>query len=376
MIIEIRGVQFENRGAQLMLWAVLHQLSKRMPKAAVALRLNAGTTLLDLRFISALVKLPLRKRALDLNWLSYWLPDWSKNVLQRRGVVTEASIDAVLDASGFAYGDRWGRGALEASSAELQRFHRYGKPYIFLPQAFGPFRATASAAKHWAVSLTSSPLVAVRDTQSEQALRALMPSTDNLHRFPDITVGLDPIPIETNFKTLPSALLIPNVRLLEQISKKQYLSMMLDIASRLQTSGYRVEIMNHGGKEDTALCLELSRALAIAESRIVENRDPRFMKAVIASANIVVSSRFHACVAALSQGVPCYAIAWTHKYRELFQTYGCQHNVVDVNSALSPGFEFSLPPNSSPNSELKSAARHQRVELGILWDRIFQILGA
>jgi colanic acid/amylovoran biosynthesis protein len=112
MIIEIRGVQFENKGAQLMLHAVLQQLSDRLPTATVALRPNAGTTYRELCSVAALIKVPLRKQAVDLNPLSYSWPTWLDVALQNFGVVAEGSVDAVLDASGFAYGDRWGSAAL------------------------------------------------------------------------------------------------------------------------------------------------------------------------------------------------------------------------------------------------------------------------
>ncbi len=36
----------------------------------------------------------------------------------------------------------------------------------------------------------------------------------------------------------------------------------------------------------------------------------------------VVGSRYHALVAALSQGIPCMALSWSHKYRELLKPFG------------------------------------------------------
>lgn len=370
MIIEIRGVQFENKGAQLMLHAVLQQVEKRLPSAKVALRLNAGTRRRDLVSINALIKLPLRKRQLDLNSLSYQLPDCANGLMQRGGFVTEGAVDAVLDASGFAYGDRWGAGALRASADELLRFRRHGKPYIFLPQAFGPFRATLSAANVWAVALESASLIAVRDGESERALRTLLPHTDKIHRYPDITIGLDVPPLSRPKKDKrPLALIVPNVRVLEKVSRTTYLRLLHDAATQLQAMHYHVDILNHGGQEDALLCHDLLEIFDKTGSTIIAHPDPRILKAIIGSASFVLSSRFHACVAALSQGVPCQALAWTHKYRELFDSFGCPENVTEVNGS-SP-IEIR---SSTSNSTLLSATARQRGELKTLWDHVFRLL--
>lgn len=48
------------------------------------------------------------------------------------------------------------------------------------------------------------------------------------------------------------------------------------------------------------------------------------IKNKIASCEVLVASRYHACVAALSSGVPLMVIGWHYKYEELLQCYGQQ----------------------------------------------------
>jgi len=46
------------------------------------------------------------------------------------------------------------------------------------------------------------------------------------------------------------------------------------------------------------------------------------LKNVIASCEVIVASRYHSCVAALSSGVPTLVIGWHYKYEELLHWYG------------------------------------------------------
>jgi len=46
------------------------------------------------------------------------------------------------------------------------------------------------------------------------------------------------------------------------------------------------------------------------------------LKNIIASCEVLIASRYHSCVAALSSGVPVLVIGWHYKYEELLQWYG------------------------------------------------------
>ncbi len=62
--------------------------------------------------------------------------------------------------------------------------------------------------------------------------------------------------------------------------------------------------------------------------------DASAVKAVIAACDVVLVSRFHAMVGALSQAVPVVVLGWSHKYAEVMARFGQEQRVTDY-TALS-----------------------------------------
>lgn len=57
------------------------------------------------------------------------------------------------------------------------------------------------------------------------------------------------------------------------------------------------------------------------------------IRALAAHCEVVVTSRFHAMVAALALGVPPVVMGWSHKYAEVLEMFGCEDNAVDFSAA-------------------------------------------
>jgi len=381
MIIELKGGQAQNLGAKLMLIAVRDRLRARFPGAAIALR---QTPLLNSDFrraFGAVRKFPLRKRQFDLTRLAYVLPSNIWSTVLGGETVVESQIDAVLDLSGFAYGDRWGSGSTGAAGAEIERLSLRGKAYIFLPQAFGPFDGlSASLATTVGRQWAGSALICARDTQSCRSLEMLLPGEpNNVVVCPDLTFAVEgkPALASTNASSRDTALIVPNVRMTESVSRGPlavgYVPMMLRLASAARRHGFDVKVLNHGGHEDSPLCQRIAIALG---AEILTTEDPLDIKAIIGAAGLVISSRFHACVAALSQGVPCIATAWNHKYRELFAPFGLEYAVLEDGgeSDYVPLVARVLDDHQARTTEFAAvrAAMMQNVEQ--MWSRVYAIL--
>jgi polysaccharide pyruvyl transferase WcaK-like protein len=83
--------------------------------------------------------------------------------------------------------------------------------------------------------------------------------------------------------------------------------------------------------DDRYLCglIELSLANPHQCVSITENYSSDQMKSVIGHLDMVIGSRFHSLVFALSSSVPVVAVGWAHKYSELMELFGLQGNVLE-----------------------------------------------
>jgi len=381
LIVEIRGVQFANKGAHLMLLAVLERLQARRPDIAIALAPGPSSPYGARARLGAWQKLPMRKGRVDLTALGYRWPAMLDRALARYGIVTEAGVDAVLDASGFAYGDRWGHLALRQVSAELERFGRHGKRYVFRPKAFGPF-SPGPDARRFGRALRRAALVCPRDRASGQHLAGLDPDlADALWPCPDLTLGLrgDPAAASRWNVDAACALIIPNVRMRDSGPaagdwQGRYAALLEALASECRRRGLAVKVVNHAGREDAPLCEALARAAGGLP--VVDEPDPLALKGLIGAAGVVISSRFHGCVNALSQGVPCLGTSWSHKYEALFADFGSEQWLVsepDVPRAVSL-LGALLDQGRTGTTGSAQRREHLLARVEALWERVFALL--
>lgn len=89
---------------------------------------------------------------------------------------------------------------------------------------------------------------------------------------------------------------------------------------------------------DISVAYEIKRILhdnSNVEILDVENMQSSAVKNVIASCDIIVASRYHSCVAALSSGVPTLVVGWHYKYYELLELYQQQKWILSEENCSS-----------------------------------------
>ncbi|NJD31793.1 MAG: polysaccharide pyruvyl transferase family protein, partial [Gammaproteobacteria bacterium] len=327
MLIEVKGVQFVNKGAALMLQAILDRLQRQYPAAEVALAPGPNAPFRQVIEAGAWQRLRMPGAPLDVDALSYRLPRRIRELGRRHGVVTESDVDAVLDASGFAYGAAWDHSALASTAREIERLASHGKPYVFLPQSFGPFDETGPA-HAFGRALRSAALVCAREIESRDYIQELAGNLgERLAVYPDFTVDVAGTPEAAGRRGVDrrTALIVPNAEMVGDRNPDEawthgYVPLLASIANRFAALGFTPRVLNHEGASDAALCESLREAARTGE--VITEADPRALKGIVGGAGVVVCSRYHGCVNALVQGVPCLGTAWSHKYAALFNDFG------------------------------------------------------
>ena len=183
MMVEIKGVQFINKGAELMLMAVIEQVRDRYPDAEFVLtNRGAYSTFQSISRLGCYQKLYINRRGFNLLAPAELI---SKKLLYRFGLVPESGIDVILDASGFVYHNKGGMPYIRETARRIKKWKRSGKKVIFLPQAFGPFQGWRM--REWMRTIIdSADLICARDEVSLEHLNDIKRSGKNA-MYPDFT---------------------------------------------------------------------------------------------------------------------------------------------------------------------------------------------
>lgn len=387
MIIEIKGASFENYGAWLMLTSVMQRLDEIAPNALIVLASRGQASPQRRHELGALRKINMRARWLDLNGATRFIPKFLRSFLRRRGMVLECDLDAIIDVAGFAYSDQWGSSrafAIRHASAEAKRLRQSGRHYIFMPQAFGPF-SEQSTRDLIRKKITYASLVAARDPLSYAHIEDITGKFDSLVLRGDFTNTVDTsdvgnLPISNPHISKPYMAVVPNAHMLgEHSSHAQWsdtyvdvLSMAIEKASELDLS---VVLINFGGPMDQVLIDELASRWPSASVAVLAS--DLEAKALVSGATLALSSRYHACICALSSGVPCLGTSWSHKYDALYDDYKAPQLLLDpeiTSEQIHLLMTSCIGADAAIKYELEQRASELRKETEALWSRVAAIL--
>jgi polysaccharide pyruvyl transferase WcaK-like protein len=380
--IEIKGVHFANQGAHLMLLAVLERLVPAFPGMRPVLSRGPNSPAVAIAGHGAWEKQKLRKRSLDLNSMSYIWPAAADALLNRRHRVAEGQVQSIVDASGYAYGGSWSPWLMAYAASEIERLATHDKAYVFLPQAFGPFRR-GPAVSRFAAALQHAALVCVRDSQSAHELLEISPQlVERVMHVPDCTIAVGGRPEAAGRwgVDLDTVLLVPNVHMMDDRNpdrawRGRYVGFLAELAAQLGRGGSKAMVLKHELRLDDAI----SRQVAVEAGGlpVIHETDPRCTKGVIGAAGAVVSSRFHACLSALSQGVPCLGTAWSHKYPELYRDFGVDGWLLEEPSASTAAELLTriLGDRPAHRAALLRATGVMRERIDSMWVRVISAIG-
>lgn len=380
MLIDIRGFNPQNLGSCLMLLAARERLSRAFPAARISVALGTD----DLRLargareqFGVVGRWPRRWKRMDVAWLGKVVPEGVQRVFS---VTRDQDFRAVVDLSGFAYGDFWGAGKLERRlGRDIAQWKQEGRKVVLLPQAFGPFENSALADGMRRV-LDHADLVFPRDRISREFLTRLGPGSRALDQFPDFTHEVQAYSAPDDPRPGTYVCLIPNSKLTvgkSQAEVTRYLDFFARAAQELTAQlGVAAVMLRFGGAEDAALIAALLARMD-EKPRCFFVDDARHAKGLIANSVATVSSRFHAIMSALGSGVPTLSIGWSHKYGEAMSEYDCTSyslSLADVADSVALGHFITEVRAGSLRDRVGAAAARHRVATDRMWHRVVDCL--
>lgn len=324
MIIEVTGTNTRNKGAELMLVAIREQLGGH-PDVELAVDQFFGS-------YSDRARHELLQKVTLNGWGRSRVAVQLMPTEFRRafGLVRDDEVDVLLDASGFAFGDQHPpeRAVQFAQRAEAAK--RAGVPVILLPQALGPFETPALRDAFRRI-VDAATLIFARDDRSMQYAQTAAGERAHLQQAPDFTNLVRPARGAGGDDT-DRVCIVPNERMIEKADteeeKAAYVPFIERCIRAVVDEGLRPVLLLH--EQDDIDLIEDIRQHVGGTVPIREEDDPVALKRFLGNSHLVVSSRFHGIVGALSQGVPAIGTEWSHKYEMLFQDYGCADMLLSV----------------------------------------------
>lgn len=293
-----------------------------------------------------LLLLALLLRAIPLPGLRRWALARNPELAE----IQETSVALSL-AGGDSFSDIYGFRRLIYVSLPQLLVLAMGRPLVLLPQTSGPFKAGWA---RWIARfiLRRAQRVYSRDEASLELARDLLgPHSEHLHFSHDMGFAL---------QALPPAL-IP-----DWAHRKDRPLVGLNVSGLLHMGGYTranmfglqgdypelmrkivrwfigaagtdVVLVTHvtgawegDGKACAALFEELKEECGGRLHLADPTYDHREIKYLIGKCDFFIGARMHACIAALSQGIPAVGLAYSRKFAGVFESVGVGELVVDL----------------------------------------------
>lgn len=380
MIIEIRKAGFINKGAELMLYAIMQRIGESYPDAKYAM---APTPSSGNAPFANRAELGLLQKAwfwrYGIQW-GNWAALTPQVIRDMYGVILDKEVDIVLDAAGFSYSEQWGLDSTRELANSSKRWKKNGTKVVLLPQAFGPFisKKIKDAIKSAADNVD---LIFARERISYEHLVSITGERSNIKIAPDFTnliEGILPIDFDAENNRF---CIVPNYRMIDKTSKEQseaYLPFMIKCTQYLLKLNAKPFILVHEGADDLMLAKKIREAVN-GNLPIIEENHPLKIKGILGACEGSLGSRFHGLVSALSQGVPALATGWSHKYQMLFEDYGFGAGLLDMaksENEIRQKIDLIIEPSSKCliKNMLYTKSKELKERSVAMWNNVLSVI--
>lgn len=261
-----------------------------------------------------------------------------KDLGRRNGPIKQKlrQYDLILDTgAGDSFADIYGLKRLMFIAYAHLQTRRLGIPLFFMPQTIGPFR-TYVGRKIAGWSVRQARAILVRDSQSNTYLREIFGRESD-------AVATDVVfllPIESPDKSRDVILNISGLLWFgdDHVDSSYYREQVTAFVAGCIKRGRSISLCAHvvhsrSGNDDVDAQHDFCSSWQGPRLEQLVPTDLRAARRYLASASVVVGGRMHACLNALSQGVPAIPWAYSRKFEPLMNDLGW-HHIVDLRSEV------------------------------------------
>lgn len=324
----ITGAQFENKGAQSMLFTAVSELKRRHPAC-------------DIYYLP----IDSMKQYPD-SAIGRYRFHILRDGMHRYSTVFDLlpHLKAVVDVSGYTVSSNWDSSPFIRLPLLAKGF---GVPIYFMPQSFGPLDFEEELDQKIREVLAYASVVFAREKSGYDLLTGKY-GLKNVRLARDMVLqnkGLMPEHIYTvplraedyRLETDGNVAVVPNVRNYEFGNREELLEVYRRLITELLKKGRNVYLIAHSA--DERACRDLYELFLDHTHVFLYQRKLDCLEFGLLAREFcyLIASRYHAVVHAYKEGIPCVAIGWAEKYRELLTLFGQERYGFDVRSGIDAG---------------------------------------
>lgn len=354
----ITGANYNNKGAQSMLFVTIDEIRKRIPHSEIYFGCGLNDPVLEnvcfrqicfsregryialgggqavFNFFVALAKAAMRV-----------VKGRHTNILRLMDVRKYMDkMDLVVDISGFALGDKWSKRTNENFLNTIRLARRYQIPVFIMPQSFGPFDYPPGLKyiENEIRELLAYPItVFAREREGYELLIGKF-GLDNAALSSDLVLQNSGINLRNIYKEPPELSvpvldtennvgIIPNAQCFRHGDKEAVLDIYKVVIKRILSAGKEVYVFRHSG-EDLAYCKMIAGMLEGEEHVHLLEDDFSCLEfdEFIRGFEFIICSRYHGVVHAYKNDIPVIVFGWAVKYRELTKAAGQLSYLFDI----------------------------------------------
>ena len=356
MKVMITGAQFNNKGAQSLLFSVMDYLKKKSREVEIYY-----LPLDDYRkYNNKLYRFEIVYGGMEAHYYENYAlarpfilaKAWLRKIVKKSAVsisdVTKLhrvlpEMDAIIDVSGYQLTSKFPYIMNRKFLYYIEEAKRHSKKVVLMPQSFGPFEYTEKKEKMHSLikkDLNNADLIFAREKDGFDLLRNQF-GVKNLLLSPDLVLQCGEIDWNNIYtsvteieypilKTKGNVAIIPNTEPFKHGDERLILSIYKEIIDELLCLGKMVYIFRHS--RDLEACKKIydlfrdNEKVVLIEDEFECSEYSRFIEQF----DYIVASRYHAIVHAYREDVPAIVLGWAVKYQELAELFGQQAFVFDI----------------------------------------------